>query len=105
MNLQFVRTVDRLRQSVAVPQVGGHLEGVDLQVGLLRQGGELPQQHPEGPGVRGRREAAPLQGLARQPLDGAVLVVAQTVVVGGEEVAGERVVGDLNSQFVVHTVI
>lgn len=48
-SLQLVRTVVRLGQAVAVPQIGSHFEGVYLYVGLLSQGCQFPQQHPEHP--------------------------------------------------------
>lgn len=34
--LQFIRTINRLRQAVAIFEVGGHLKRIYLQIGLLR---------------------------------------------------------------------
>lgn len=48
-NSQFVGAVDWLCYSVAVLQVGRHLEGVDVHVGGLSQRHQLPQSHSEGP--------------------------------------------------------
>lgn len=43
------------------------------------------------------------EALNGEPLDGAILVVAQAVIVSGEQVTGQRVVCDLHSQFIVHS--
>ena len=44
-------------------------------------------------------------GLERHPLDGTVLVVAQTVVVGREEIARQRRVAQFHLQLIVHPAI
>lgn len=48
-NSQFIRAVDGLCYSVAILQIGGHLEGVDVNVRSLSQGHQLPQSYPERP--------------------------------------------------------
>ncbi len=48
-HVQFVWTVDRLRDPVALAQVCGHLERIYVGVRLLAEGDQLPQRHPEGP--------------------------------------------------------
>lgn len=49
LDLQFVRAAEGLAKSESVPEVGAHLEGVHVGEGLLCHGGQLPQDHAEGP--------------------------------------------------------
>ena len=46
---QFVRTVERLCEPVALVEEARHLERVHLDVRLLRQRCQLPEQHAERP--------------------------------------------------------
>jgi len=46
---ELVRAVEGLGKAVALVQVGLHLERVNLWVGLLGSGHQLPQDDPEGP--------------------------------------------------------
>ena len=66
---------------------------------------DLPEDDAEGPDVGGGAEvAAARQRLDGHPLDGPVLVVAQTVVVGREEVARQRRVRHLDVEVLVDPV-
>jgi len=48
-HLQIAGAVMRLRQSIAVFEVGGHLERVDVGVWLLRQCDQFPDGDTERP--------------------------------------------------------
>ena len=46
---QFVGTVDGLCYPEALPQIGGHLEGVNLRIRLLTKGHQFPQHYSKCP--------------------------------------------------------
>lgn len=48
-NSQFIGAVDGLCYSVAVLQIGSHLEGVDVNIRSLSQGHQFPQRNPKSP--------------------------------------------------------
>lgn len=57
---QFIGAVDGLGYPVTILQVGGHLKGVDVDVGRLAQSHELPQRHSESPlGEQQQQSQAP----------------------------------------------
>lgn len=79
--LQFIRTVDRLAEAIAVAQIGCQLERVHLLEGHRGQRGQFPQQHAEAPHVARRRVVFLLQRFERHPLDRPVLVIAEAMIV------------------------
>ena len=45
LHSQFVRTIDRLSQTVAIPQVGSHFERIHFHIRLLGKCRQLPQKN------------------------------------------------------------
>lgn len=103
---QLIGTINRLLQSISVPQERLQLETVHLLVRHPGQSHQFPQQHAEAPAVAGWQCQLFLQRLQGQPLHRPVLVVAQAVVVVGKEVAGQCTVAQLHQLFrwIDHTV-
>lgn len=102
--LQLIGAIEGLCQTITVLQVVLHLEGIYLGIGLLGWGAEFPHQHTEGPRIAGFGELLVLQCLQWHPLNGTILTVAQTVVVGGEEISRERTIREFDAQLIVNAV-
>jgi len=98
-SVELVWTVCGLVEPEPLPEVGLHLEGVDVRKRLLRPRQNLPNCDTPGPDIAGRGELLlPGYALNPHPLHRSVLIVAEAVVVVGKDVARECRVTDLDRQ-------